>query len=65
MWILSDFFLTVDTKVSLKSIFGIYKNLCATTLAIDLTINPSGLYLTLNTHFDLIVFCPRGSSLYS
>lgn len=61
----SKFFLIVEAKFLEKSMPCICEKLWATSLTLNLATNPSRLYLTLNTYFDLIAFLPDGSLLYT
>ena len=62
MYIRSDPLLTVNAKVSEKSMS--YEKLWAISLILNLATNPLGLYFILNTHFDPITFLPDRSMLY-
>lgn len=54
--ICSDFFLTIEEKVLLKSIFYICEKLCAKSFTLYWAIDQSRWYLTLNKHLDLTAF---------
>lgn len=63
--IYSDFLLTVEEKISLKSIAWICEKSCATSLALYWAMVPSEWYLALKTHLDPTAFQLSGSWLYS
>ena len=64
-YIRNDSLLIVGAKVSKKSIPYTWENFWATNLVLNLAIKPLEWYLTLNTHFDPLAFCPRSSLSYS
>lgn len=55
----------MDANVPTKLMYGIYEKLWAMNLTLNLAMDPLRLYFIIKTHFDLIVFYPKGSSLYS
>ena len=54
--ILSDLRLIVGEKISMLLIIYIWENFCAMSLTLYLSIEPSGLYIILNTNFQPITF---------
>ena len=61
--------LKVDRRLGVRLLFSFSSLFPSTSipgyLALNLATEPSGWYLTLNTHFDPIAFRPGGSSSYS
>ena len=58
--ILYDSLLTVGAKVSVKLISGTCEKPCATSRALNRSIDPSELYFNLKAYFDPIAFLPAG-----